>query len=149
MHGPTVSTCISHGLFCAREMIKTVDKKKILSSQASLTDHGKNSLKGSGCETNKTLSPFYLTQALVMQWEYTCLTQTVPHCVPRPHMHLTKQRQRRNCVLTMHIKRYLYTQQNVCFAALKNENMLDLQDSTVLVETVHATNRLIQGSPFS
>lgn len=114
-HHTHASSCSSrmHFLFCAREIIKTVDKNKILSSQVSLTNHNKNSWEGLAVRQIRLGIALYLTQALrCVMGVHLSLSNSPPLCPSPTCIHLGKQK------VCTNTARYLYSQHNVCLAGL-------------------------------
>lgn len=75
-----------HCLFWARKMLKTVDRKNNLSSQASFTDHSKNSRKGLAVRQRRPGVTLYLTQALwYVMGVHLSLSSSPPPCSSPTH----------------------------------------------------------------
>lgn len=87
-----------HCLFCARKMLKTVDRKKNPSSQASFTDHSKNSRKGLAVRKIRPGVTLYLTQALwYVMGAHLSLSSSLPLWFLTHTCILQKQKVRQHC----------------------------------------------------
>lgn len=113
MHRPTATG----------EMLKAVDKRKILSSQTSFTDHSRIPWKDPAVRQIRLGVTLYLTQALwYVMGVHRSHSNSPPLCSSPTHASYKTK-----CAPTRPIRRYLYSQRNACFAGFKNEKMLDLQ----------------------